>query len=80
MVPAAIREKNVKFYDSRQWRLHPWKCSRPASQVLHTNVAHNCFYPALSGCFLFCLLNAYFPYYFSFSAHQVSSLVLAACD
>ena len=26
--------------------------SRPASQVLHTNATSNCFYPALSGCFV----------------------------
>ena len=25
-----------------QWRLHSWTCSRPASQVLHTNVTLNC--------------------------------------
>ena len=38
---------------SRSWQcwLHPWNCSRPASQELHANVAPNCFYPVLSACF-----------------------------
>ena len=34
-----------------------WNCSRPASQVLHTNATPICFYPALSGCFF---VNAHF--------------------
>ena len=50
---------------SQQWRLHPWNCSRPASQVLHTNAAPNCFYPALSICFVvkctFSLLFSFLP-------------------
>ena len=36
---------------SHQWRLHPWTCSRPASQVLHTNIKSELLYPALSGSF-----------------------------
>ena len=64
---------------NQQWRLHPWNCSRPASQVLHTNAAPNCLYPALSGCFVVkCTLSLLF----FFSAHHVSSSVLTAhcCD
>ena len=54
-------------YPRWQWRPNPWNFSRPASHVLHTNVTPNCFYPALSGCFvLFCCLNAHFPYYCPF--------------
>ena len=62
---------------SQQWRLHPWNCSRPASQVLHTNAAPNCFYSALSGCFV---VKCTFSLLFFFSAHHVSLSVLTACD
>ena len=62
---------------SQQWRLHPWNCSRLASQVLHTNAAPNCFYPALSGCFV---VKCTFSLLFFFSAHHVSSSVLTARD
>ena len=62
---------------SQQWRLHPWNCSRLASQVLHTNAAPNCFYPALSGCFA---VKCTFSLLFFFSAHHVSSSVLTARD
>ena len=62
---------------SQQWRLHPWNCSRLASQVLHTNAAPNCFYPALSGCFA---IKCTFSLLFFFSAHHVSSSVLTARD
>ena len=62
---------------NQQWRLHPWKCSRPASQVLHTNATPNCFYPALSGCFV---VKGTFSLLFFFSAHHVSLSVLTAHD
>ena len=62
---------------SEQWRLHPWNCSRLASQVLHTNAAPNCFYPALSGCFV---VKCRFSLLFFFSAHHVSLSVLMARD
>ena len=62
---------------SQQWRLHPWNCSRLASQVLHTNAAPNCFYPALSGGFA---VKSTFSLLFFFSAHHVSSSVLTARD
>ena len=73
-LPAALRGWNPP---SHQWRLHPWNCSRPASQVLHTNAAPNCFYPALSGCFV---VKCTFSLLFFFSAHHVSSSVLTARD
>ena len=60
---------------SQQWWLHPWNCSRLASQVLHTNAAPNCFYPALSGSFA---VKCTFSLLFFFSAHHVSSSVLTA--
>ena len=62
---------------SQQWRLHPWNCSRPAFQVLHSNAAPNCFYPALSGCFV---VKCTFSLLFFFSAHHVSLSVLTARD
>ena len=60
---------------SWQWRLHPWTCSRPASQVLHTNATLNSFYPVLSGSFL---LSAYFSLLFFFFCFDISSSVLIA--
>ena len=62
---------------NQQWRLHPWNCSRPASQVLHTNATPNCFYPVLSGCFV---VKCTFSLLFFFSAHHVSLSVLTARD
>ena len=81
-------EKNIGFLSqknkwvsmpshSQQWRLDPWNCSRPAPQVLHTNAAPNCFYPALSGCFV---VKCTFSLLFFFSAHHVSSSVLTTCE
>ena len=77
---AAKMCSNTLPYHSWQWRLHPWNCSRPASQLLHTNVTLNCFLSRPEWLFLFCLLNAPFPYYFSFSAYHVSLSVLMARD
>ncbi len=64
-------------YHRRRWGLIPWTSSRPASQVLRTNAAPNCFYPALSGSVI---VNCTFFLIIFFFGHHVSSSVLTARD
>ena len=50
---------------------------RRYSKMLHTNAAPNCFYPALSGCYV---VKCTFSLLFFFSVHHVSSSVLTVRD
>ena len=61
------------FFQKGQRSLHPWTCLRPASHVLHTNIALNCCYPAPSGSFL---LNTHFSLLFFFfcPSHLIVSI------